>query len=275
VAQRNLIFRFRSAGWVLITTLAIACSSKQVPIGAQTGLGGAAGALGTGGAGVAGAGAGGGVGGAVSTGAGGGKADAGASGGAVGADAASGGAGGTDAATTTDAGSCSASFSNTLTKDCTTASDCVLVRHNDCCGNVITAVRSGTEASFATAEQAFQSCVPGCNVRGCFHADAAENGQTLVATGQAFAAQCQGGRCTSVVTTGSECASDGDCAAGEICVAFVTNLGPTSTTTLSCRGNACGATALSCTCAGSDCTGFFSGICTVNAGRLACDDGRK
>jgi len=209
------------------------------------------------------------------------KADAGASGGAggadaaIGTDAASGGTGGTDAATTTDAGSCPASFSSALAKNCTSSSDCVLVRHNDCCGTIVTAIRSGSEASFATAEQTFHSCVPGCDVRGCFHADIAENGQTLTGTGQAFAAQCVSGRCTTVVTAGSNCSSDGDCAAGEVCVAFVTNLGPTSTTTLSCRGNACGAAALSCTCAGSDCTGFFSGICSVNAGRLTCGDGRQ
>jgi hypothetical protein len=84
-------------------------------------------------------------------------------------------------------------------KDCSTAADCVLANHNDCCGTIVVAIRTGTSSSFATAEQAFQSCVPGCAVRGCFHADLAEDGQTL-STGKAFAAQCQSGRCTSVVT---------------------------------------------------------------------------
>jgi hypothetical protein len=182
---------------------------------------------------------------------------------------------GSDAATSLDGGSCPVIFTSALTKSCTTASDCTLVRHDDCCGGVITAIRVGSDASFASAEQAYQTCVPGCGVRGCFHADMAEDGQTLAGAGRAFAAECQGGRCTSVVTVGSSCASDGDCSSGQICVAFTTNLGPSSTTTLSCRGNPCGASALACTCAGSICTGFLAGLCSVNNGRLTCDDGRQ
>jgi hypothetical protein len=166
-------------------------------------------------------------------------------------------------------------FTSALTKSCTTASDCRLVRHDDCCGGVITAIRVGSDASFASAEQAYQTCVPGCGVRGCFHADMAEDGETLAGAGRAFAAECQGGRCTSSVTMGSSCASAGDCGSGQICVAFVTNLGPTSTTTLSCRGNPCGASALACTCAGSICTGFLAGLCNVNNGQFTCDDGRQ
>lgn len=281
------ILRFRSWAWTFAGALALACVSKNVPIGEQTGSGGASAA---GGAGVAGAGAGGASSAAGSSGAGGSHGaggtssavDASASGGAAGAAAASGGASGadassgTDATSTTDAGSCPASFSSALVKSCTTAADCVLEPHFDCCGNVITAIRAGTEATFTAAQQAFESCVPGCRVRGCAHADFAENQQSIAGTtNQAFAAECVNGRCTSVVTTGSNCATDGDCGTGEICVAFVTNLGPTSTTTLSCRGNTCGASPLSCACAGSICTGFFSGICTVNGARLSCDDGRQ
>jgi hypothetical protein len=166
-------------------------------------------------------------------------------------------------------------YTSALTKDCTTAADCELVAHNDCCGTVVTAIRVGTDVSFMTADQAFQACVPGCGVRGCGHPDMAEDGQELGTVGQSFAAECQNGRCTSVVTMGSNCAADTDCGAGQICVAYVTNLGPTSSTQLACRGNPCGASALSCTCAGSVCTGFYSALCTVGNGRLTCDDGKQ
>jgi hypothetical protein len=276
----------RRWGWLPAVFLALACTSK--PIGEQTGAGGASGRAGSGGAsGTSGSGAGGagmpGAGGASSAGG-----SPGSGGTSTGADAASDGSSGADAASgmdaasesdgarTTDAGSCPASFTAALVKDCTTAADCVLVRHNDCCGGVITAIRAGSDASFSAAEQAFQSCVPGCNVRGCFHADFAENQQSITgATNEAFAAQCVNGRCTSVVTTGSNCAVDGDCGTGEICVAFITNLGPTSTTALSCRGNPCRTSAVSCACAGSICTGFFAGQCSFNAARLSCNDGRQ
>jgi hypothetical protein len=291
VAHLDSIVSLRRWGWLLASIFALACVSKQVPIGAQTGGGGAGGTAGTaggapgaGGVGTAGTGAGGAASAGGSPGAGGATTvvDASASGGASGADAASGGASGSDAASgtdagsTIDAGSCSASFASALVKNCTTAADCVLDRHFDCCGNVITAIRAGTESTFTAAQQAFESCVPGCNVRGCDHADFAENQQSIVGTtNEAFAAECVNGRCTSIVTTGSNCTTDANCGAGEICVAFVTNLGPTSTTTMSCRGNSCGASALSCTCAGTICTGFYSGICTVNAARLTCDDGKQ
>ena len=285
----------RNWAWMFAGVLALACVSKRVPIGDQVGSGGATGgASAPGGAGMGGAGAAGAssVGGSPGTGGKSTGTDAGASGGAAGANAGSGGASaadagsggasaadagsGTDGATTIDAGSCSASFSSALVKNCTTAADCVLERHFDCCGNVITAIRAGTESTFTAAQQAFESCVPGCNVRGCFHADFAENQQSITGTtNEAFAAACVNGSCTSVVTTGSNCTADGDCGAGEICAAFVTNLGPTSMTMLSCRGNSCGSSALSCACAGSICTGFYAGICTVNAARLTCDDGRQ
>jgi hypothetical protein len=159
-------------------------------------------------------------------------------------------------------------------KACSTNADCTLARHNDCCGGVIVAVRTGTDSSFTAAEQTYHSCVPGCDTRGCFHADMAEDGQMLASTGQAFAAECRSGSCTSVVTAGPACAADGDCGPGEICVGFVTTLGPTSSTQLVCRGNPCGASSLSCTCASSVCTGW-TGLCLVNGGRLYCNDGRN
>ena len=252
------------SGWALTAALMLACVSKQVPIGLQA-AGGTGGTVGTGGA--SGAGGAGGTGGASGTGGTGGSAGLGGSGGGDASDA---------LPSSIDAGSCAANFAGALTKDCSTAADCELVKHNDCCGTVVTAIRVGSDASFTAAEQAYQSCVPGCAVRGCFHYDMAEdNNGMLTATGQSFAAECQSGRCTSVVTTGPACTVNTDCGAGEICAAYVNNLGPTSTTTLACRGNPCGAAPLDCTCAGSVCTGFYSAICTVNGSQLTCNDGKQ
>jgi len=167
-------------------------------------------------------------------------------------------------------------FASALMKDCSTTADCVLARHNDCCGGVIVAIRTNTDSSFAAAEQTYHGCVPGCDARGCFHADMAEDGQTLAATtGEAFAAECVNGRCTSVVTTGSTCSADSDFGPGEICVGFVTTFGPTTMTQLACRANPCGASPLACGCGSSICVGFYAGQCIFNSGRLYCDDGRQ
>src|SRR5206468_806970 len=94
---------------------------------------------------------------------------------------------------------CSATFGAALVKDCTSAADCVLANHNDCCGKVVTAIKMGTTTSFEAADQSYQACVPGCGVRGCFHADMAEDGKTLGSVGDAFAAVCQSSRCSSTV----------------------------------------------------------------------------
>ena len=200
------ITRSRRTAWILACVLALACSSKQVPIGDQTGSGG-----GNGGQAASGGGGSTGSGGAAASGSGGTTGVGGSSGGPDAS--ATGGSGGTDAGSAIDAGSCPANFTSALMKSCSTAADCVLASHFDCCGNLVVAIRTGTDASFATAQQAYESCVPGCRLRGCDHADRAEDGQTLTAAGQAFAAQCQSGRCTSVVTTGptSACLAGGSC----------------------------------------------------------------
>jgi hypothetical protein len=113
----------------------------------------------------------------------------------TGADAGSGASG----SVASDAGSCSVNFENALVRTCSSLADCTLVRHNDCCGTVVVGIRNGTGASFTAAEQAFQSCVPGCGLRGCFHADTAEDGKVPTSPGQAILAQCQSMRCGSTV----------------------------------------------------------------------------
>jgi hypothetical protein len=187
-----------------------------------------------------------------------------------------GGGTGTGGGVVGDAGSCGGNFTNALVKDCTTESECVLATHNDCCGNVMVAIRNGTNATFTAAEQAFQSCVPGCGLRGCFHADTAEDGKQAGSVGQAIVAQCQNKRCTSVVGTNpASCATNTDCGAGRLCVAFVSNIGPMTSTKRECRDNACGAAALACGCASSTCTGAGFPFCGVSGSQLTCDDGRQ
>jgi hypothetical protein len=114
------------------------------------------------------------------------------------ADAASVGEAATPAA---DAGSCSGRFFAALDKHCVGDSDCELANHNDCCGTVVVAITKGTSAQFQTGEQAFQACVPGCGLGGCFHPDTAEDGQTILAADAtpAIVARCDVGRCTSHV----------------------------------------------------------------------------
>ena len=195
---------------------------------------------------------------------------AGAGGGATLAGAA--GSGDAGAAPTT----CSAAFSDALVKDCTSAADCVLANHDDCCGNVVTAIKKGTTASFDAADQSFQACTPGCGVRGCFHADTAEDGKQLGSVGDAFAAVCQSSRCTSTVVPGaSECNVDADCSPGLVCVAFVTNAGATTTTTRACHANPCNNITASCGCGSGICTSAGFPLCSVNGTQLVCDDGRQ
>jgi hypothetical protein len=175
-----------------------------------------------------------------------------------------------------DAGppSCASTFAAAVAKDCSSAADCVLVDGDDCCGTVKIAIKAGTEASFAAAEAAYLACVPGCGLRGCFHADVAEEGGTPGA-GQGIFSECRGGRCLSVVrNTPASCSSNSDCGADRLCVSFVTNVGPTSMTTRQCRPNPCSSAQLACTCAGSLCTAPTS-ICSVRGDQVICEDGRQ
>jgi hypothetical protein len=170
--------------------------------------------------------------------------------------------------------SCAAAFTAALVKTCATAADCQLVKHDDCCGTQVVAIKSGTQASFASAEQTYRGCVPGCGQRGCFHADLAEEGGSPGA-GQTIVAECRSARCLSVVRSEpAACATNGDCGIDRLCVAYVTNVGPTSTTKRQCRANPCGAGPLACSCAGSLCAAPNS-FCSVREDQVVCDDGRQ
>ena len=98
-----------------------------------------------------------------------------------------------------DAGSCGGNFESALVKTCASPTDCSLVRHSDCCGTVVMAIRNGTTATFTAAEMAYQSCVPGCGLRGCNHPETAEDGKVPTGAEQAIVALCQNIRCTSAV----------------------------------------------------------------------------
>jgi hypothetical protein len=92
--------------------------------------------------------------------------------------------------------SCGDVFLSSLGKTCAGDTDCTTANHNDCCGTVVLGIRVGTETSFASAESAFQSCVPGCGLRGCFHATWAESGPANADAG-AIVVHCDTGACTT------------------------------------------------------------------------------
>jgi hypothetical protein len=92
---------------------------------------------------------------------------------------------------------CEAAYQASLDRACTVPTDCGLTSHEDCCGTVKIAVRSGTESAALAAEATYAACFD-CGARGCFHADLAEDGAAPQA-GQAIIATCVANRCVSVV----------------------------------------------------------------------------
>jgi len=96
-----------------------------------------------------------------------------------------------------DRAPCEAAFQAALDRACTVPADCTLASHEDCCGTVRIAVRSGTEAAALAAESTYGACFD-CGARGCQHADQAEDGATPQA-GQAIVARCVANRCVSAV----------------------------------------------------------------------------
>jgi len=201
-------FRWRALtalSWMAATALFVACGgSTDAGVVEQQGPsdGGATG--GNGGSGTSTTGSGGSAGSISTSGAGGassgtaGSSPAGTGGtSAAGGSSGSGGSGGASS----DGGpaSCDPNFKSALIKDCQTEADCVLVRHSDCCGTVVIAVKKGTEAVFTAAEAAYKSCVPGCGQRGCFHADWAEDMTMVASVGQSIVAVCLDKMCMSTV----------------------------------------------------------------------------
>jgi hypothetical protein len=167
---------------------------------------------------------------------------------------------------------CNSIFANALNTACTSDADCSLVDHNDCCGTIVIAIRKGTDAPFAAAEAAYQSCVPGCAPQSCFHRTEAQNFDVITRDGQAFFARCNGLRCTSIVDKANACLVSADCALGQICVTF--EVGSTATSALACRSNPCASDMPTCSCAASVCAGFGAGICSESGGEIVCNSGQ-
>jgi hypothetical protein len=134
------------------------------------------------------------------------------------------------------------------------------------------AIRKGTDAAFTAAETAFQSCVPGCSTNSCFHPTRAEDLNQVTMDRQAIFASCNALRCTSVVTNAPACLVDNDCALGQVCVTFSSELSVTARR--ECRSNPCATDVPTCSCAAFVCTGFGAGICTDSGGDIVCTDGR-
>jgi hypothetical protein len=84
------------------------------------------------------------------------------------------------------------------------------------------------------------------------------------------ACACAGGGDAAV--TG--CEKNSDCGPQELCVSYVSNIGPSTSVQRSCKANPCGDKTLSCTCAAPVCPGGFP-ICYVNGDQISCDDGRQ
>jgi|HubBroStandDraft_1064217.scaffolds.fasta_scaffold106945_3 hypothetical protein len=97
-------------------------------------------------------------------------------------------------ASTGDAASCGATFTASLDKTCSVDSDCTTANHDDCCGTVVVGIRAGTQATFASAEQAFMTCELGCGGRGCDHATWAEIGQSSP-DASTIVVECEAGAC--------------------------------------------------------------------------------
>jgi hypothetical protein len=180
------------AAWT--AALVVAACGGSASTGTESPDGGATGdsSLATGGAGGSGgtvhsAGTGGGVAGSSAAG----------SGGASASDASSGSGGSGGAVVDGSPATCDSDFRNALVKDCQSETDCVLLNHNDCCGTVVFAVKKGTEAIFAAAQATYHSCVPGCDGRGCFHADMAEDLKPATSPSQVITAICDNNMCTS------------------------------------------------------------------------------
>jgi len=96
----------------------------------------------------------------------------------------------------TDPAVCKANLEASIDRTCTIASDCVLVASADCCGTIMIAVRTGTQAMFPAVESTYEACLA-CPPLGCNHADQAEDG-SVPQSGQAIVATCAANRCVSV-----------------------------------------------------------------------------
>jgi hypothetical protein len=94
---------------------------------------------------------------------------------------------------------CEATFDQAVDKTCSTPSDCALLSHPDCCGDVEIGVAKAGLAAAMTSEATYDSCTASsCGARGCDHAPAAEDG-LVPSAGQSIVVTCASMKCSSTV----------------------------------------------------------------------------
>jgi hypothetical protein len=104
---------------------------------------------------------------------------------------------GADAMTTPQ--QCEASFDQVVGRACATVSDCALITHPDCCGDVVIGISAASLNAAMVAETTYNSCEgAACGARGCQHATMAEDGKVPMA-GQNIVAVCTSQQCSSTV----------------------------------------------------------------------------
>ena len=94
---------------------------------------------------------------------------------------------------------CQAGFDPSLVQTCTTAADCVLLAHDDCCGATMLGVTASDQAAAMAAETTYDACANlACGARGCDSVTTSSDGH--VPTGnQMIVPTCVAGVCGSTV----------------------------------------------------------------------------
>ncbi len=94
---------------------------------------------------------------------------------------------------------CEADFDASVVKTCTVVTDCVLLAHADCCGEIEIGIAATDNSAAQAAETRFDACVEAsCGARGCSAETAAEDGK-VPDEGQTIVATCIAGQCGSTV----------------------------------------------------------------------------
>jgi hypothetical protein len=94
---------------------------------------------------------------------------------------------------------CEAMFDMSFARPCTTAADCVLLTHFNCCAEVDIGVAKADLAAAMAAETVFGACMaPACGGRGCGGQTSAEDGK-IPQGAQAIVPVCVNDACTSTV----------------------------------------------------------------------------
>jgi hypothetical protein len=94
---------------------------------------------------------------------------------------------------------CEDAFQMAISRQCSVPTDCVLLAHNDCCGETEIGVSKADLAAAMTAQQEFNTCsAAACGGRGCGRQTTSEDGM-IPGDGQMIVATCVANRCTSTV----------------------------------------------------------------------------